>query len=230
MPIIHAFREADLFGQAILLTLFFLSMTAWSVILRKFFLFRSAKAASKNFHAIYKNYRSDPLSLAADDVYFVESPFYELCDEAISSTTNNLKEVKVGNPKSTTEKQLSRKGLEVVERNLDRKITFEMADLEKNLGLLATAASVSPFLGLLGTVWGLLVAFQQMAVWKSATLSVVAPGIAEALVTTVVGLMVAIPSLVMYNYMTSSIKKFETEMEAFASELLADIEAKYVPE
>ncbi len=119
--------------------------------------------------------------------------------------------------------------MEVIERNLDRKITSETSKLEKNLSLLATAASVSPFLGLLGTVWGLLVAFQEMAIWKSATLSVVAPGIAEALVTTVVGLIVAIPSLVMYNYMASSIKKFETEMEDFASELLADIEKNYIP-
>jgi len=229
MPIIRAFKDADLFGQLILLVLFFLSITAWSVILRKLILFRSAKAASKNFRAIYQSYRSDPLSLISDDTYFVESPFYELCDEALSSLTSNIKEVVVGNPKRVEKEEISRSGLEVIERNLDRKITGETTKLEKNLGLLATAASVSPFLGLLGTVWGLLVSFQEMTAHNSARLSVVAPGIAEALVTTVVGLIVAIPSLVMYNYMTGSIKKFETEMEDFASEMLADIEKKYVP-
>jgi biopolymer transport protein ExbB/TolQ len=228
MPIIEAFKEADLFGQAILLILFFLSMIAWSVILRKLILFRSAKAASRNFRAIYQSYRSDPLSLISEDVYFPESPFYELCDEALSSLQDNFKEVKVGNPKPAPKKKVTRSGLEVIEKSLDRRITSETTNLEKNLSLLATAASVSPFLGLLGTVWGLLVAFQEMAAHNSARLSVVAPGIAEALVTTVVGLIVAIPSLVMYNYMASSIKKFETEMEGFASELLADIEKKYV--
>jgi len=228
MPIVEAFKDADLFGKTILLILFFLSMTAWSVILRKLLLFRSAKAASRSFRAIYQSYRSDPLSLTSDDVYFVESPFYELCDEALSSLKDNFKEVKVGNPKPVVKKEITRSGLEVIERNLDRKISSETTKLEKNLGLLATAASVSPFLGLLGTVWGLLVAFQEMTVHNSARLSVVAPGIAEALVTTVVGLIVAIPSLVMYNYMASSIKKFETQMEDFGSELLADVGRKYL--
>ncbi len=229
MPIIQAFKDADLFGQAILLILFFLSISAWSVIIRKLLLFRSSKAASRSFRAIYKSYRSDPLSLISDDVSFAESPFRELCDEALSSLKDNFKEVRVGNPKPVVKKEITRPGLEVIERNLDRRICSETMKLEKNLGLLATAASVSPFLGLLGTVWGLLVSFQEMTVHNSARLSVVAPGIAEALVTTVVGLTVAIPSLVMYNYMASSIKKFETEMEGFASEMLTDIEKKYVP-
>ncbi len=228
MPIIRAFRESDLFGQAILLILFLLSIAAWSVILRKLFLFRSAKAASRNFRALYQDYRSDLLSLLSDRVSFVESPFRVLCKDALSSLTTNLKEVQVGNPHPVLQKEISRSGLEVIERNLDRRISSETMKLEKNLGLLATAASVSPFLGLLGTVWGLLVSFQEMTEYNSARLSVVAPGIAEALVTTVVGLTVAIPSLVMYNYMAGSIKKFETEMEDFASEMLADIEKRYV--
>jgi len=228
MPIIEAFKDSDLFGQAILLILFFLSILAWSIILRKLFVLRSAKAASRSFRAVYRKHRSDPLSLASGETSFQGSPFHELCDEALSSLTDNLKEVHVGNPRTTVKKEISRSGLEVIERTLDQKITSETIKLEKNLGLLATAASVSPFLGLLGTVWGLLVAFQEMAVHQSARLSVVSTGIAEALVTTVVGLMVAIPSLVMYNYMASSIKKFETEMEGFASELLGDIEKKYV--
>jgi biopolymer transport protein TolQ len=229
MPIIQAFKDADLFGRAILLILFFLSITAWSVILRKVLLFRSAKAASRNFRAIYQSYRSDPLSLTSKDVYFVDSPFYQICDHALSSLKDNLTETHVGNPHPVKQNEITRSGLEVIERDLDRKITAERTKLEKNLPLLATAASVSPFLGLLGTVWGLLVAFQEMAIWKSARLSVVAPGIAEALVTTVVGLMVAIPSLVMYNYMAGSIAHFEKEMEDFASDLLADMEKKYLP-
>jgi biopolymer transport protein TolQ len=229
MPIIQAFRDSDLFGRLILLILSFLSIVAWSVILRKFVFFRSAKAASKNFRAIYQSYRSDPLALISDDTYFVESPFYELCDEALSTLSSNLKEVVVGNPTLVKKEEITRSGLEVIERNLDRKIGSQTTKLEKNLGLLATAASVSPFLGLLGTVWGLLVSFQEMTAHNSARISVVAPGIAEALVTTVVGLIVAIPSLVMYNHMTGSIRKFESEMEDFASEMLADIEKKYVP-
>lgn len=228
MPIIDAFNESDLFGQAILLILAVLSIIAWSVILRKVLLFRSAKAASRDFRSIYQNYRSDPLSLISDDVHFVESPFYELCDEALSSLSGNLEEVMVGNPKPSPHKVVTRAGLEVIERNLDRKIAAETTRLEKSLGLLATASSVSPFLGLLGTVWGLLVAFQEMAARQSAALSVVSTGIAEALVTTVVGLIVAIPSLVMYNYMTSSIRRFETDMEDFASEILGDVEKKYL--
>jgi biopolymer transport protein TolQ len=238
MPIIEAFRESDLFGRLILLTLFGLSIFVWSVILRKYLAFREAKQRSQEFRRAYKEFSDNPLGLVESDQYFDESPFYSICDETLDSLITVLKkkgviddpydgnQVKLKmNPKHV---QLSREEIDTIGKTVDATISDEVLALEKNLNLLATTAAASPLLGLLGTVWGILIAFQRMAKMQSAQIEVVTQGISVALVTTVVGLMVAIPSLVMYNYMVNIIRRFETEMESFSSEIIVDIEQKYI--
>jgi biopolymer transport protein TolQ len=95
------------------------------------------------------------------------------------------------------------------------------------MGLVATAASTAPFLGLLGTVWGVMEAFGGMALGGTAMLSAVAPGISGALLTTVVGLLVALPSVVGYNLLSDSIRRISVEMDNFVDELMADVERQY---
>ncbi len=228
MPIIEAFWESDFFGKSILIILLILSIFAWSVILRKYLLFRKAKLASDNFYSIYRKHSKNPLQLAEKKLYFEESPFYQICDEALGNLSEIVKNKKHGSGNPGNVEAISDSDLEAIEKSLDRCISNETLKLEKNLNLLATAAAVSPFLGLLGTVWGVLIAFQRMAREQSAQIGVVTQGISVALVTTVVGLLVAIPSLVMYNYMANLIKRFETEMESFASEILSDIGRRYM--
>ena len=99
--------------------------------------------------------------------------------------------------------------------------------LENSMGLLATAASTAPFLGLLGTVWGVMEAFGGMAVTGTAMLSAVAPGISGALLTTVVGLLVALPSAVGYNLLSDRLRRMSVEMDNFTQELISDIETQY---
>jgi biopolymer transport protein TolQ len=238
MPIIEAFKQSDILGRLILLVLFALSIFVWSVILRKYLAFREAKLRSEEFNRAYRKYSEDPLALVESNQYFDESPFYSICDATLDDLITLLKrkgiiedpyksnEVKVklnvGNP------QLSKDELDTIGKSIDSTISDEVLGLEKNLNLLATTAAASPLLGLLGTVWGILIAFQDMARQQSASIEVVTQGISTALVTTVVGLMVAIPSLVMYNYMVNIIRRFETEMENFSSEIIVDIERRYL--
>ena len=96
------------------------------------------------------------------------------------------------------------------------------------MGILATAVSASPLLGLLGTVWGVLDAFGAMAVAGAANLSAVAPGISAALLTTVVGLLVAIPSAIGYNVLTSKIRELAVQMDNFAQEFVAELQRRFV--
>ncbi|HET7226809.1 MAG TPA: MotA/TolQ/ExbB proton channel family protein [Candidatus Eisenbacteria bacterium] len=109
---------------------------------------------------------------------------------------------------------------EMAQRAMDRAANEETARLERHVGFLATAGSVSPFLGLMGTVWGVMSAFMNIGVQGSASLVVVAPGIAEALIATVAGLAAAIPAVVAYNSFTNRVREFANGTSAFASEYL----------
>jgi biopolymer transport protein TolQ len=222
-PIFRAFRESDLFGQLILLVLFAFSVFAWSVILRKYLAFRQAQAASRSFRSTYRKHSDDPLQLIEQEVYLEECPFFEIADRALEALHAEV-ERRGTNPRQAVPMAT----VESIEKNLDRTIGDETLKLERGLNLLATAASACPLIGLLGTVWGVLLAFQRVAEEASAQIHVISQGISVALSTTVVGLLVAIPSLVMYNWMTTIIRRFETEMESFASEVLEDIERRYV--
>jgi biopolymer transport protein TolQ len=224
MPFFQAlWQNTDLFGKLILFALFAFSVFAWSVILRKYLAFRQAEAASRSFRHTYRKHSADPLQLIDQDIYLDECPFFEVADRALDALHNEV-ERRGDNPHVRIPPSV----IEAIEKRLDRTISDETLKLERGLNLLATAASACPLIGLLGTVWGVLRAFRDVAETASAQLSGISIGIWTALSTTVAGLLVAIPSLVMYNWMTTIIRRFETEMENFSSEVLEDIERRYV--
>ena len=111
-------------------------------------------------------------------------------------------------------------GLESVSRALRKTSTVEIDQLEKGVSFLATTASTTPFIGLFGTVWGIMNAFQQIGEAGSTSLTIVAPGISEALVTTAIGLAVAIPAVVGYNYLQSRLRKLTNEIDNFSYDYL----------
>ncbi len=112
------------------------------------------------------------------------------------------------------------KSLQAVDRALMRASTVEVNRLEKHVTFLATTASITPFIGLFGTVWGIMVAFQRIGVSGSTNLAVVAPGISEALIATAAGLAAAIPAVYFYNYFTLRVKSFASAMDDFSLEFL----------
>jgi len=120
------------------------------------------------------------------------------------------------------------RGLDNVERALHRACGTETSKLESLLGFLATTGSACPFIGLFGTVWGIMNAFRGIGARGSATLAVVAPGISEALIATAFGLAAAIPAVVFYNYYLNRIRAISLEMDNFASEFLNIVERHYL--
>jgi biopolymer transport protein TolQ len=111
-------------------------------------------------------------------------------------------------------------GMGTIKRALDQATTAEQTRLEKNLGFLATTGSTAPFIGLFGTVWGIMDSFRQIGLSGSANLATVAPGISEALIATAFGLIAAIPAVVAYNYFMGKIRLLSSEMDNFSSEFL----------
>ncbi|HQC42481.1 MAG TPA: MotA/TolQ/ExbB proton channel family protein [Verrucomicrobiota bacterium] len=126
--------------------------------------------------------------------------------------------------------QISIKTIEHIKRNMERTVSEEALTLESGLIMLAIAVSGSPFLGLLGTVWGVMSAFSYVAVAQSADLATMAPGVAGALVATVGGLLVAIPSMFGYNWLVHNLRVFTVEMDNFAQDLVSKIETEFLLE
>ena len=114
-----------------------------------------------------------------------------------------------------------------VHRSLEQAVIAQRTRLERGVNFLATTGSSAPFIGLFGTVWGIMEAFRRIGVMKSASLAVVAPGIAEALIATAAGLAAAIPAVIFYNYFLSRINVISSEMDNFSSELINIIERIY---
>jgi biopolymer transport protein TolQ len=154
---------------------------------------------------------------------FPESPFQKVYEE-VASELNRLLDANI---KRNIPKKLTNTQLNVIMETADSAISNQVMLIEKFLLVLATTASISPLLGLLGTVWGLLLSFQGMAAYGTVILSVIAPGIAEALVTTVAGLIVAIPAQIGYNWITERTQTMTRELEDFASRILSYIQITY---
>jgi biopolymer transport protein TolQ len=201
----------------ILAALLCLSIACWCVILVKTRLIRRAQKESEEFISIFrqrKNYAalyrdSEPL----DDSHLAEIfrvGYAELNRLSKSLETKNIQELMV-NPETL---------LENVERAIQGGMTSERQRFEKFLPLLATTGSTAPFIGLFGTVWGIMTSFQEIGLKGSANLAVVAPGISEALIATAMGLAAAIPAVVAYNHFSNKIRMIESEMSHFSTDYL----------
>ncbi len=201
----------------VLFALLALSVSCWFVILLKVRLFRRAQKESKEFIELFRQ-RKNYVGVYRDSEYLEDSHlaqifrtgYAELNRLSKSLETKSLQELKV-NPEIL---------LENVDRAIQGGIMAERQRFERFLPLLATTGSTAPFIGLFGTVWGIMVSFQDIGLKGSANLAVVAPGISEALVATAMGLAAAIPAVVGYNQFSNRIRMIESEMNHFSAEFL----------
>lgn len=227
--ILFAFQESNLAGKVIVALLFAGSIFAWSVMAGKVKELRQARIWTGRFIRAYRESAS-PLQLYLGRERKNAGPAYEVYRSACSCMASALD---VGDAEGSPEEGsafgagLDAAQLRSVRGLAERTLTNQVLLMEDNMGLLATATSAAPFLGLLGTVWGVMEAFSGMAVTGSAMLSAVAPGVSGALLTTVVGLLVALPSTIGYNLLSDRIRRLTVETDSFLQELLSDIEARY---
>jgi len=211
------FFHKDVVVKLVLLILVFFSVFSWAIIFFKRKTIKSASAQSKKFIKIFR--RSNDLSEVskASKIYKL-SPLASLFQAGYKELAY-LSKASKGN--------LTADGLESINRAMAKTSNQEIAKLENMMSFLATTGSVTPFIGLFGTVWGIMDAFLNIEVQRSASLVTVAPGIAEALIATALGLFAAIPAVIAYNYYLNRIKGIITEIEDFSLEFLGIAERLY---
>lgn len=212
-------------GKAIIVILAVFSIFAWSIMASKAMQMRRAKKMNRYFSA---EFRSQPNVLAIYDrrVQVDGCPLFTTYQEGCLELDTRLK----GANGDGRKKYISLKGIEHVKRTLERTVAQESLRLESGLILLALAVSGAPFLGLLGTVWGVMSAFSYVAMAGTASLDALAPGVSAALVTTVAGLLVAIPSMFGYNWLVHNLRVMTVELDNFAQELVSKVETEFMPD
>lgn len=215
------------FASVILLLLLFFSLLSWTIMLRKWLTFRHIERQSRGFVAVFRksprlsevnqaceHYRGTPLSGIFIAAY-----------QELNAQLQSSKEGQVGgNPGRPV---LSEKNLAAIQRSVQRAAAAELSVLERNMSWLATTATVTPFIGLLGTVVGIISAFNGLGQEKVASIQAVAPGIADALVATAAGLFAAIPAVIGYNQFVHRVKNVASEMDDFSAELLNLVERSF---
>lgn len=214
-------------SAGVILLLGLLSVASWSIILYKIWVFRRSEKQSVSFLDVFR--RSSKFSeVQAVCRSLGESPLVGLFQAGYTELTAQLRQgasadvvdaAAGANPKTGAARP-TLKSITAVDRALMRASVVEVNKLEKRISFLATTASIAPFVGLFGTVVGIMMAFQGIGETGSTSLAVVAPGIADALVATAFGLVAAVPAVVAYNHLSNRVRLFASEMDDFAMEFL----------
>lgn len=214
-----------LFAKVIVLILIIFSVISWAIILNKYFLFRKIKKNNSFLYHLFKGRSSitDFISIAHEYPNSILSKLIFAANEEWKRIIRpNTKTLSADDNKSMNSSAEVLQLLPNISDTLDGTASMEVEKLEHNLAFLAICSTASPFLGLLGTVWGILSAFLGVRHIPVVTLQIIAPGISDALVTTVAGLLVAIPAVIAYNYYVGQVRSFANEMERWAIEIVGD--------
>jgi biopolymer transport protein TolQ len=206
-----AFGHTGWVGKAVLATLLIFSVLSWAVILVVWQRFKRSERASRRFVAIFRK---------AKRLVDVQSALGQLAQSPLVGLFRaGYAEIEAQIAHTDAQRQIIR-SLDAVERSLIRATRIEAARLSRFVPFLATTAAATPFIGLFGTVWGIMDAFANIGATGSTSITAVAPGISEALINTAAGLFAAIPALIAYNYFVQQLRRARGEMEDFTLEFL----------
>jgi biopolymer transport protein TolQ len=220
---VSSWAKASPGGQLIICILAIFSVFAWSIMAYKAMQMRRAKRLNHYFDL---EFHESPKVLSIYDrkVDVEGCPLFTVYEAGCDELNERLK----GDDEESRKQQISLKGMEHVKSTLERCVAKESLKLEGGIILLANAVSGAPFLGLLGTVWGVLNVFQGVSESNQADLVSMAPGLAAAMLTTVAGLLVAIPSMFGYNWLVHTLRVLTVELDNFAQELASRMETEFL--
>jgi biopolymer transport protein TolQ len=219
-------------AKGVLLLLLLFSVISWGIILQKYFFFKNARnedrrfcsyfSKSTNFLNIHDYARELKYSTVARIFLIGYRELYVF--QELAKSENRRRSV------SESEKFLSARDIKGVSLAVNKAINAEISRLSRRLDFLATTGSTAPFIGLFGTVWGIMTSFSAIGFQGSASIGGVAPGIAEALIATAAGLVAAIPAVVFYNYLSDKIRIFTSDMDDFSQDFLYLLEQNFSKE
>jgi biopolymer transport protein ExbB/TolQ len=229
--LVYAFENSTLPGKTIILLLFLASIFSWSVMVTKWRVIRHAQRRRDQFLEIFRTDRQ-PLRIYADRQRFEGAPVFAVykagCKELTFQLLGSAEVDETFRGRLDSAPKISPAQMRVVSTAMERAVGETALKIESQMIILATAVSGAPFLGLLGTVWGVMETFAGVAESGSANLAAMAPGVSAALITTVTGLLVAIPAMFGYNYLVTTIRATIVELDNFAAELGSEFEHKFV--
>lgn len=227
----YVFNEATVAGRVVLFTLFLGSIFSWSVIFYKLRQLQIAKRQNAYFFSLFRRERA-PLRVYESEIDLSHSPLFEVyeagCSELCFQLLGATEVDETFRARLEVAKKISPAQMRAVTAAMERAVGEAVIKLESLMIVLSTAVSGAPFLGLLGTVWGVMDAFAGIAAAGNANLTAMAPGVAGALITTVTGLLVAIPAMFGYNFLVVSIRSQMVQCETFSAELGSEIDHRYV--
>jgi biopolymer transport protein TolQ len=216
--VIDLIADASPVSQVVLGILLIFSVVSWAVVIYKAMAFRRIEQQTSTFLDVFR--RSTKFSEVQAVCKSLEgSPLVGMFQAGYAELNLQLRQPAANSPPAAAARP-TLKSLTAVDRALLRASSVEVNKLEKRVPFLATTASITPFIGLFGTVWGIMVSFFNIGTQGSTDLAVVAPGIAEALIATAMGLFAAIPAVYFYNHFSTKVKIYASEMDDFALEFL----------
>ena len=229
--LIYALKNSTLPGKVVLGALFCASVLSWTVMVTKFRIIRRARESRMDFLEAFRADRQ-PLSLYQSGARFSGAPVFAVyqagCRELSFQMLGSVVVDETFAGRLETAPKISPAQMRMVQTAMERCVGETSLKLESQMVLLSTAVSGAPFLGLLGTVWGVMDAFSGVATAGKANLAAMAPGVSAALITTVTGLLVAIPAMFGYNWLVTTLRGMIVELDNFAAELASAVEHKYV--
>ena len=205
--IINLFLRADIIVKSVIIILIVASIYSWAIIIEKYRLFKKINKSSEDFED--KFWRSK----SAESFY---NSLPANIDDPMANIFKGSMQVVM---KTKSKSNLSERLTSILEVNIEKQMNL----IDKNYTFLATVGSTAPFIGLFGTVWGIMNSFQSIAISRNTSLAIVAPGIAEALFATALGLLAAIPAVVAFNKFTSDSRKYSQKLENFSKKFISII-------
>lgn len=229
--IVYAFWHSNIAGKIVIALLLFGSAFSWTVMLTKIAMIRRARRETRLFLRRFRTARK-PLVIYQTREAYPGSPAYDVYLAGCKELTFHLlgtTEIDDTFPSRLAEAdKISPVAMNAVRSALEREVGEQALRLEDRMTVLATAVSGAPFLGLLGTVWGVMDTFSAIAAEHSASLTTMAPGVSGALITTVTGLLVAIPAMFGYNFLVVTLRGMTVELDNFAAELASAFDHRYL--
>ena len=233
LGVIELVIQSSLMAKAVLLILLIFSITSWAIMLNKFFVYRAARGEDNRFLEVFsktenlteiynfaKNLKLSPLARLFLTGYRELYLFQEMAKE---------ERKKRGETALSTGEKLTERDIKGISLALNKSINREVERFSKRLEFLATTGSTTPFIGLFGTVWGIMHSFRSIGVQGTASIGGVAPGIAEALIATAAGLIAAIPAVIFFNYLNNKIFVLTSSMDDFCQDFIYLAEKNFMP-
>ena len=218
--IIDMVANSGLFAWIILLILFVFSIVSWAIMFNKWRSFSKVSYETKKFSYLFRR-KGKVSDVYLNCIRFKKTPLSFVLEAGCEEIEDFLERGE--NP----QRGLGQEEIDIIKMSLDRAGAEQLDKLESKVVFLATVGNTSPFLGLLGTVWGVMDSFASIGVKGTASLAVVAPGIASALIATIAGLAVAIPAVIGYNHLNHKLKVISSDIEKFSLEFISRVKKEY---